>query len=105
MIATKEAAVWSVSEMRPRMIRKKRRVKPTARETRRSKKAWRRVSSEPSTEPAEIWRNGRKRVRKSEPMEKKSAVLRSLSTRLRAKLLKPRPYHQLISSTRSILLF
>lgn len=66
-----------IMRIRPTSNRIRREKKPTQRETSRSINIWNLRSREESdwAEAAEIWRKGLKRVRRSEPMEKKSMML------------------------------
>ena len=79
----------------PVRIRMSREKKPIIREMRRSINMWNlRSRDAPSlADSAEIWRKGLKRVRSSDPMEKKSVILVKKLWILLSKTFQPEEYH------------
>ena len=86
----------SKMRIRPAVSKIRREKKPTQRETRRSMNIWNLRSSEEPTlaDSAEIWRKGLKRVRRSEPIEKKSMMLVRWVRIFWMKTPQPAEYHQ-----------
>ncbi len=88
------SAATTIKLTMPKIIIKKRITAPIMRESSLSMKSdicfWMLALS---SEYAEIWRKGEKKVRKSKPNEKKSAKLRNLATKRRAKSIQPIEYH------------
>ncbi len=95
-INTTPSAVLVIIRTRPTTIKKSLEKKPTHLETKRSVKAWNFNSKEASrlVAPAEICRYGWNKVRSSDEIEKKSAMLAKLSLILCAKVAQPVVNHQ-----------
>lgn len=85
---------WNVITTTPITMMIERTIEPITREISRSKKARTLTPIGPSTSPAEICRNGEKKVRNNKSIEKKSAVAAIRSRIITVRWRQPAPYHQ-----------